>query len=89
MGRWGGEEFVVLLPETNLDAAQRVLERVRSTIEHKPRQTGTLELPVTISIGIAEWTGIESLPALVERADRACYAAKHAGRNRIELALPA
>jgi diguanylate cyclase (GGDEF)-like protein/PAS domain S-box-containing protein len=89
MGRWGGEEFVVLLPETSIEAARGVLERVRAQIEHKPRQAGTLELPVTISIGIAEWTGIESLPALVERADRACYAAKHAGRNRVELAVPA
>jgi diguanylate cyclase (GGDEF)-like protein/PAS domain S-box-containing protein len=89
MGRWGGEEFVVILPETDLRAAQRVLERIRSTIAQRPREAGDLKLHVTISIGIAEWTGIESLPALVERADRACYAAKHAGRDRVELALPA
>ncbi len=88
IGRWGGEEFVVLLPETDINAASRVLERVRVALAEKPQRSGELEIPVTISIGVAEWTGIESLASLVERADTACYAAKHAGRNRIELALP-
>ena len=89
LGRWGGEEFVVILPETDLKSAARVLDRIRAAIAERPRQAGALTIPVTISIGVAEWTGIESLESLVERADQACYAAKHAGRNRIEIALPA
>jgi diguanylate cyclase (GGDEF)-like protein/PAS domain S-box-containing protein len=88
LGRWGGEEFVVILPETDARAAQRVLDRVRVRIAEEPREVGASRVPVTISIGVAEWTGIESLQSLVERADRACYAAKHAGRNRLEVALP-
>jgi diguanylate cyclase (GGDEF)-like protein/PAS domain S-box-containing protein len=90
LGRWGGEEFVVLLPETDRVASAHVLDRVRAHIaEHPILVANGIEVRVTISIGIAEWTGIESLESLVERADQACYAAKHAGRNRIELALPA
>ena len=90
LGRWGGEEFVVLLPETDHVAAAHVLERARAAIAANPFSVGkTLKVQVTISIGIAEWTGIESLETLVERADQACYAAKRAGRNRIEQAPPA
>jgi diguanylate cyclase (GGDEF)-like protein len=88
LGRWGGEEFVVVLPETALGAAQLVLDRVRAALETTPTLVGDLRVSVTVSIGIAEWTGIESLQSLVERADQACYAAKRAGRNRVELALP-
>ena len=90
LGRWGGEEFVVLLPETDLGAAQRVLERVRAAVAAVPiTSSGGPAVPVTISIGVAEWTGIEALESLVERADQACYAAKHGGRDRVELAAPA
>ncbi len=90
LGRWGGEEFVVLLPETDHIASARVLERVRASIAAHPIMVSKeLSVPVTISIGVGEWTGIESLESLVERADLACYAAKRAGRNRLEQALPA
>jgi diguanylate cyclase (GGDEF)-like protein/PAS domain S-box-containing protein len=88
LGRWGGEEFVVLLPETDLGAATRVLERVRVAVAERALSAGPLEIKTSISIGVAEWTGIESLASLVERADQACYAAKRAGRNRIDQALP-
>ena len=89
LGRWGGEEFVVLLPETDLGAAALVLGRVREKVAATSFDTGNGErLHVTISIGIAEWTGIEALEHLVERADEACYEAKHQGRNRLVTAHP-
>jgi len=89
-GRWGGEEFVVLLPETDLGAAHRVLERVRAAVAATPFAVGDgPPVSVSISIGVAEWTGIEALETLVQRADQALYTAKHQGRNRVELAPPA
>ncbi len=88
LGRWGGEEFVVLLPETDVAAAERVLDRVRGAIAERPIEIDDASIHVTISIGVAEWTGIESLSSLVERADQACYGAKRGGRNRIVKAAP-
>ena len=92
LGRWGGEEFVVLLPETDLGAANLVLGRVREKIAATPiianTDPPTPPIHVTISIGIAEWTGIEALEHLVERADQACYVAKREGRDRVVLAHP-
>lgn len=88
-GRWGGEEFVVLLPETDSSAALRVLERTRERIVATPFSAGEGEPErVSISAGVAEWSAGESLDALIDRADRACYAAKRAGRDRTALAAP-
>ena len=89
IGRWGGEEFVVLLPETDLAKAAAVLDRIRSALaDTKLTLPGGLQLRVTVSVGVAEWTGIEALESLVERADGACYEAKRLGRNRTEQAAP-
>lgn len=84
--RYGGEEFLVLLPETTLDAAAPVLERLR--VQASSREMGDAEQQITqtISIGAAEVTADEPLDDAIERADAALYRAKQAGRNRIELA---
>lgn len=84
-GRYGGEEFLVVLPQTDLAGAETLGERVREAIEATEIEIGAASsLSVTVSIGIAELGdaggGIESL---VERADAALYAAKDAGRNRV------
>ena len=83
MGRWGGEEFVVLAPETGLDDGKCFAERLRQTIE-------ALDLGdygnVTVSLGVAVTAGDEGRREFVNRADEAMYAAKNAGRNRVELA---
>jgi diguanylate cyclase (GGDEF)-like protein len=71
VGRWGGEEFLVALPESLREAASGT-----------PILANELPLGVTVSIGVAAWTG-ESVGDLVERADRALYAAKAAGRDRV------
>ncbi len=81
IGRYGGEEFVILLPETDLDAAQGVAERLRQMITAKTFTTDAGPLRITISIGITEATSQDTLSALIERADTALYNAKHAGRN--------
>lgn len=83
--RYGGEEFVILMPETTLDTAEGVAERLRRLIEAEafalPSQD---EMLVTVSIGVAGFTGPEDNgEAMIKRADQALYAAKGAGRNRV------
>ena len=86
VGRLGGEEFVVVMPETSLAGAAAVAERLRGAVADEPfvLQENSERLPVTVSIGIAV-TGEEKegMDALLKRADDALYAAKNAGRNRV------
>lgn len=82
-GRIGGEEFAVLLPETDEAGALRVAERVRRRFEDHPVQYGPQKLPLTVSIGVA--SGVtEEFGTLMKRADKALYLAKKLGRNRVE-----
>jgi diguanylate cyclase (GGDEF)-like protein len=88
VGRWGGEEFLVIYPRsTAQEAAQgadRLRERVAAAVVTTP---GGQPLTFTVSIGLTEHLPPESVEALVERADRAMYQAKSQGRNRV-VALP-
>lgn len=85
-GRYGGEEFVILLPQTVPTKAQEVAERLRALVAGLVFETDRGTLSVTISLGIALFTSdIPSLATLIDRADQAMYAAKQAGRNRVEL----
>jgi len=82
--RIGGEELVVLMPETGIEAARLVAERLRAAIQTDRYPLPNQSVTVTASIGLAVTTlPPEPLPALLERADRALYAAKAAGRNRV------
>jgi len=82
-GRYGGEEFVVILPETSLEAGRTVLERIRDRVSAL-RLGGAAEgAMVTASIGLVEWRPGEPLGAAIQRADGALYQAKRAGRNRV------
>ena len=84
VGRLGGDEFVVVLPETDLSGGLAFAERVRAAVGERPFQVDGLELPVTVSLGVAAFPDHgESLRALLVQGDRALYAAKAAGRNRV------
>lgn len=87
-GRYGGEEFLVVLPQTGLAGAVMLAERVRGAIEATAIEVGApVPLSVTVSIGVAELDeSARSAEQLVERADAALYAAKDAGRNRVSAA---
>lgn len=84
VGRLGGEEFVALLPGTAEAGACEVAERMRAAMQAENFFCRGEEIPLTISIGVGEReTGEADIAALVQRADRAMYAAKRAGRNRV------
>ena len=82
LGRWGGEEFVVLLPDTAVAEAQEIAERLRAAVAATPLATARGPLAVTISIGLASGIPVD-LPGLIDQADAAMYSAKAGGRNRV------
>lgn len=88
LGRWGGEEFIVMLPETPADAAVGVLSRVHRQMAELRFEAFDAALRVSFSAGIAVAQPGESLAAAIERADQAMYAAKQAGRDRSVVAKP-
>jgi len=86
IGRYGGEEIVIFLPETDADTAMQVAERVRKAVERVPIKISDQELHITVSIGVsrADEHTLE-LETLIARADQAMYVAKHKGRNRVAM----
>jgi diguanylate cyclase (GGDEF)-like protein len=84
VGRYGGEEFMVILPDTDAEGARRVAERLRTTVMRSPlRIAGGEDLQTTVSVGIAAGAGAElRLDVLVAEADAAMYLAKSRGRNQ-------
>ena len=84
--RFGGEEFVVLLPGVNTKGVEIAAERLRSIIEKHAFNHRQGSVPVTISVGTASLTTQETAKTLLERADKALYSAKNAGRNCVVLA---
>jgi two-component system, cell cycle response regulator len=85
VARLGGEEFVVVMPETDLRAAVRVAERLRASVAAEPffiHASGDRP-PITISIGVAVARSGDTVDTLLQRADDALYQAKNAGRNRV------
>ena len=87
LGRWGGEEFLILLPETGLEEARLVAERVRSAIAAGPVDFDGAGIAISASIGVSAWQeGETSIEQALRRADAALYDAKNAGRNRTAVA---
>lgn len=81
-GRYGGEEFILVLPETSLHAAALIGERIRQTIKDSTIEVNGLEIAVTISIGISSYQKDDTLPSQpLTRADDALFKAKRAGRD--------
>lgn len=87
LGRYGGEEFAILLPESNSDDATTVAERIRQKLEETTIENEKDSVFVTASFGVVVHTPPEdiSIDALLDRADRAMYIAKRSGRNRVHL----
>jgi len=85
--RFGGEEFLILMPVTGTADAANSMERLRQRIESRPYRDGKLTIPLTVSIGVAELVNhITGVDALIGAAERALYRAKRGGRNRVETA---
>ncbi|MCG2580081.1 MAG: diguanylate cyclase [Marinobacter sp.] len=80
-GRWGGEEFLIILPETPLDSAVPVADRLRGSIES---HRFSIPEPVTISVGVATFRPGDTPHELIQRADAALYSAKESGRNCVK-----
>ena len=81
--RWGGEEFVIALPQCNAAQSAELAERIRIQVErHHDEEVGQ----ITLSLGVAQLQAHESMDALLKRADQALYSSKHDGRNRLTVA---
>jgi two-component system cell cycle response regulator len=85
-GRLGGDELLVVLPDTDAAGAATVAESIRHAVSDAPVVTSAGRLPVTISVGSACWDGEEELQVLLERADQAMYVAKADGRDSVSAA---
>ena len=85
MGRYGGEEFLAILPGCDALHGQVVAERLRHAASHEAILTDAVEISVTLSVGLASSGGDRSGEQLVHAADRALYEAKRNGRNRVEI----
>ncbi|HEY6609723.1 MAG TPA: biofilm regulation diguanylate cyclase SiaD [Pseudomonas sp.] len=85
-GRWGGEEFLLLLPETGLAEAQPLIERLRDALRELRVMVGAERLSITASFGVAEYQAPEGYSQVLNRADAALLVAKRSGRDRCVLA---
>jgi diguanylate cyclase len=86
VGRYGGEEFLLVLPDTALSGAEFTLNRLLRGLEREPLATGGHLVQIRFSAGLAQWQPGESAQEAIERADQAMYAAKEAGRGRVHVA---
>ena len=89
VARWGGEEFLLLLPETDLDIARDVADRLRATAEARLREAAGFDQNVTLTFGVAVFDRPMRVDACLKTADEALYAGKASGRNRVVSTLPA
>jgi len=85
IARWGGEEFIVLLPDTNVAAASVVIERLRENVASSHLSFEGAQIRVTMTLGIAQLAVDENWHAIAARADEALYRGKSSGRNRVEI----
>jgi diguanylate cyclase (GGDEF)-like protein len=89
LGRFGGDEFLIVLPQTGLEGGRDCAERVRQRVESSALPAGDGHGHLTVSIGVAEYRPQDRTRELIARADQALYAAKSAGRNRVSVEAPA
>ena len=95
LARIGGEEFLIALPDITLAEARNIAERLCAAVQDQPIACGTVDLQITASIGLAISEGgappdqIDSVTAMVDRADRALMRSKSAGRNQVTISRSA
>lgn len=87
LGRYGGDEFLVVMPRTGLREARAVAERLRTALDRGLATTAGIPLEVSLSIGVAQWQPGETAAGLLRRADAGLYASKADGRNRVSVGL--
>jgi diguanylate cyclase (GGDEF)-like protein len=87
VGRYGGEEFLIIAPGCDLELAERLAERIRAAVEQEPVDLGNEIAPITLSLGVTLGTSTSDPDFLVTMADTAMYQAKRNGRNRLETSL--
>ena len=85
LARYGGEEFLVILRRCHISRGRRVAEALRQNVAQAQIATHAGAVPVTVSLGVAQWAADESFDDVVQRADRALYDAKQGGRDRVEV----
>lgn len=83
LARWGGEEFVCLLPDTNTEGARNVAEKMRCTIENLSQKCGDIPISVTVTLGICLYDGSRSTEECINYADACMYRGKQKGRNQV------
>ena len=84
-GRYGGEEFMIVLQNTDLEEAQEIAARLRQTVSQAPFHTDDINIKMTISLGLTQFRMGDTAKSFIERADTALYQAKHTGRNRVSV----
>jgi len=82
--RWGGEEFLIILPESDVNIASNIAEKIRKTVEDLEITFSGKTISVTISMGVGTMSEVDTSDDLIMRSDKALYAAKEKGRNRVE-----
>jgi diguanylate cyclase (GGDEF)-like protein len=86
--RYGGDEFAVILPSTELDAALIVCERIVETVARSPILWQREQVPLSISVGVGEYTADTNPEDMTSRSDKALYLAKHSGKNTVRAFAP-
>jgi diguanylate cyclase (GGDEF)-like protein len=87
LARWGGEEFICLLPETGVDGARCVAEKIRSDVESLGHDCSAVDFTVTVTLGLCVYDGSCAIEECIRRTDDALYRGKNRGRNQVVLSV--
>jgi len=88
VARWGGEEFILFLPETNLEGGRIIAEKIRNIIGHYDFKYNNKIVQISITFGVSEYSINKNINVCIREADKALYQGKNNGRNRVEVFNP-